>query len=281
MNIGDALAQAAADLAEHDVPDARRDAALLVSFATGRDKAFLIAHPESPLTPEQLSNLKGLVERRCSREPLQYILGRQEFFGLEFEVTKDVLIPRPETEILVEKAIGFLSSRSNPQFCEIGIGSGCISISILHALKTATAVGAEISTAAAEVAQRNAARHDVSDRLTMITSNVFESIAVQEFDMVVSNPPYVPEPILATLQPEVRHYEPKIALTAGKMGLDVIEKLVADSPGFLGRGGALIFEMGFDQSEHVRKMIDPQIWSDVEFLFDLQGIPRILYAVKR
>jgi len=142
VNIGDAHTQAAADLAEHDVPDARRDAALLVSFAIGRDKAYLIAHPESPLTPEQLSNLKGLVERRCSREPLQYILGRQEFFGLEFEVTKGVLIPRPETEILVEKAIWFLSSRSNPQFCEIGIGSGCISISILHALKTATAVGA-------------------------------------------------------------------------------------------------------------------------------------------
>jgi len=281
VNIGDALAQAAADLAEHDVPDARKDAALLVSFATGRDKAFLIAHPESLLLPEQRSHLVNLVARRCQREPLQYILGRQEFFGLEFEVTPDVLIPRPETEVLVEKAIEILYEVPNPQSCEIGVGSGCISISILHAVKTATALAVDISPAAIEVANRNAIKHQVSDRLNIFLSDVFNSVSPQTFDLIVSNPPYVPAPVLETLQPEVRDHEPTIALTSGQLGLDIIERLVTDSPAFLRSRGALLFELGLDQSEQVRSMFDTKIWSDIEFLFDLQGIPRILYAVKR
>ena len=281
MNIGDALAQAAADLAEHDVPDARKDAALLVSFTTGRDKVFLIAHPESLLSSEQQSHLENLVSRRCQREPLQYILGRQEFFGLEFEVTPDVLIPRPETEVLVEKAIEILYEVPNPQSCEIGVGSGCISISILHAVKTATALAVDISPAAIEVANRNAIKHQVSDRLNIFLSDVFNSVSPQTFDIIVSNPPYVPAPVLETLQPEVRDHEPTIALTSGQLGLNIIERLVTDSPAFLRSCGALLFELGLDQSERVRNMFDTKIWSDIEFLFDLQGIPRILYAVKR
>ena len=208
-------------------------------------------------------------------------MGRQEFYRLEFEVTTDVLIPRPETEILVERAIKVLSDKTSPLFCEVGVGSGCISVSILHELKTASAVSSDISEKALIVARRNAEKHGVSDRLQLLISDVFESFQDVAFDAILSNPPYVPEVEFPTLQPEVRDNEPKVALTSGHDGLNVIKKLINDAPAHLTSGGMLLFEMGFDQSGKVRKLIDENIWRDIEFLSDLQGFPRILAAVKR
>lgn len=281
MNVADALEKCAKVLDENDVPNARQDAFQLVSSVTGRDKTFLIAHPEAELTDEQGSRLDTLTSRRASREPLQYIVGRQEFYRLNFEVSPDVLIPRPETEILVERAISFLASEPSPRFCEIGVGSGCISISVLHNLQHASALACDISENALSVARRNAQSNRVADRLQLINSDVFESIPYQEFDAILSNPPYVPEADFGTLQSEVRDHEPTIALTSGPDGLDVIERLINDAPSYLKSGGLLIFEVGFDQSNKVRRLIDDQMWPDIEFLPDLQGIPRILTAVKR
>ena len=281
MNIGEALERCFGELVENDVPNARQDAFQLVGFVTGRDKTYLIAHPEAMLTPEEQAGLSRLTARRASREPLQYVLGRQEFYRLTFEVSPDVLIPRPETEILVERAIGFLSNAAASRFCEIGTGSGCIAVSVLHELRQASAIGCDISAKALDVARRNAERNGVANRLQLINSDVFESLPHEKFDAVLSNPPYVPEVDVPTLQHEVRDHEPTIALTPGGDGLGVIERLIEQSPSYLKPGGLLLFEMGFNQSGKVRELIDDEVWTDVDLLPDLQGIPRILFAVKR
>lgn len=281
MNIAQAIPLATEKLNQGDVPDACRDAELLVLFVTGKDKTFLIAHPEYELTPGETAKLDALTSRRLTREPLQYILGRQEFYGLEFGVSPDVLIPRPETEILVERAIEFLRPFSDPKFCEIGIGSGCISVTILHQLKNATAIAGDVSAAALRIAKKNGERHGLLGRLKLVESNVYSNIPEHQFDAILSNPPYVPEPDLATLQPEVRDYEPQIALTSGNSGLDVIDNLVTGAPSRLKQNGALLFEMGFNQSLRVLEMFDSRLWRTVEILPDLQGIPRIAFAVKR
>ena len=281
MNIAQAVSQTTEILNQGDVPEARRDAELLVSFVVGREKTFLIAHPEYELPSDETIRLDELTRRRLTREPLQYILRRQEFYGLEFEVTPDVLIPRPETEILVERAIEFLESRNDPRFCEIGIGSGCISVTVLHQLKNSSAIAADVSTAAIRVAGKNAQRHGVLDRLTLIESDVYSNIPNTYFDAILSNPPYVPERDLTTLQPEVRDHEPQVALTGGGEGLDVISKLLTGASSRLNVGGALLFEMGFNQSSRVSEMFDRDLWQTIEILPDLQGIPRIAFAVKR
>ena len=281
MNIAEALALCTAQLNQHDVPDARRDAALLVAFAIDRDKTFLIAHPETSLTPQQTATLSDITARRSTREPLQYILGRQEFYGLEFEVTPDVLVPRPETEILVDRAIAFLSAIETPHFCEVGVGSGCISISVLYELQNASAVACDISRNALAVAGRNAEKLNVSDRLEFVVSDLFDSISDRAFDAILSNPPYVPELDFDSLQPEVRDHEPTVALTSGPDGLTVIERLIGQAPRHLKSGGMLLFEMGFNQSGKVSEMLDENVWTEIEFLPDLQGIPRILSALKR
>jgi release factor glutamine methyltransferase len=281
VNIAEAIALCNAQLNEHDVPDSGRDAVLLVAFATGRDRTFLIAHPEAAMTPHQTTMLSEIAARRSTREPLQYIIGRQEFYGLEFEVTPDVLIPRPETEILVEHAIAFLSPIAAPRFCEIGVGSGCISISVLHELQNASAVAGDISRNALAVAGRNAAKHGVTGRLELIVSDLFDSVPAKAFDAILSNPPYVPELDFDSLQPEVRDHEPTIALTSGTDGLRAIERLINQAPEHLRPGGMLLFEMGFNQSGKVSEMLDEDVWTEIEFLPDLQGIPRILSALKR
>jgi release factor glutamine methyltransferase len=281
VNIAQAILQTAAKLADADVPDARRDAELLVSFVTGRDKTSIIAHPEYELSSDSGKLLDELTDRRLTREPLQYILGHQEFYGLEFAVTPDVLIPRPETEILVERAIEFLKSRSQPTFCEIGVGSGCISVSVLHNIRTAKATAADISTKAINIARANAVKHAVDDRIEFVESDVYSNIPATLFDAILSNPPYVPEIDLESLQPEVRDYEPHLALTSRELGLDVITRLVNGATHHLKPGGVLIFEMGFNQSPTVSQMFDLAVWESFGILPDSQGIPRIAVAVKR
>jgi release factor glutamine methyltransferase len=281
VNIAQAILQIKETLNQGDVPDARRDAELLVSFVAGKNKTFIVAHPEHELSADETSRLDNLTSRRLAREPLQYILGRQEFYGLEFDVTPDVLIPRPETEILVERAVEFLKPRGNHRFCEIGIGSGCISISVLYQLKNVTAIAGDVSKAALTVSERNAQKHGVRDRIQLIESDVYSNIPNMYFDAILSNPPYVPERDLTTLQPEVRDHEPQVALTSGAQGLDVIHKLVSGASSRLNDGGALIFEMGFNQSPLVSELFDRHLWQSIEILPDLQGIPRIAFAVKR
>jgi release factor glutamine methyltransferase len=280
MNIGDALQNAAETLKASDVPDPAREARSLLSFVLQRDTAFLIAHPEVELTADRKLLFQSCVRRRAGHEPFQYITGRQEFFGLDFLITPDVLIPRPETEVLVEAAIDILANVEAANICEIGVGSGCISIAILKNVPGAQGVGVDISEAALAVARRNAEMHGVAGRLALQKGDVFDGVS-GSFDLIVSNPPYVPAADIGTLQTEVREFEPHLALDGGDDGLDIVRKIIRDSPGHLKPGGTLLMEIGFDQSPKVRDLFDQTLWYEPDFLPDLQGIPRIVKAVLR
>lgn len=281
MTIAEALTEAAAILSIADVPDARRDADSLLRIAIRRDKAFVIAHPEYTMRQDELERFREFVERRASREPLQYIAGVTEFYGLDFEVTPDVLIPRPETELIVEKGIEFLKSLNDPIFCEIGVGSGCIAVSILANVKNAKAIAGDVSKKALTVAARNAEKHRVADRLELKTSNIFDTIPKIEFDLIVSNPPYVPKKDVETLQAEVGLFEPHIALSDGSDGLSIIRNIVKRSPERLRSGGLLLMEIGFDQAKAVENMFGTDEWQSVKIEEDLQSIPRMVNAVRK
>ena len=281
MTIAEALAEASVILEIGNVPDARRDADTLLRHAISRDKAFVIAHPEYTLRQDEVERFREFIERRAGREPLQYIVGHTEFYGLDFDLTPDVLIPRPETELIVTKAIEALGNKVDPRFCEIGIGSGCIAVSILANIKNATALGCDVSEASLAIARRNANKHDVDARLKLQISDVFDEITENDFDVIVSNPPYVPKPDLDTLQIEVGRFEPHIALSDGSDGLSIISRIILDAPQYLVRQGSLLMEIGFDQATRVTNMFDRAVWASIEIEPDLQGIPRMVNAVRK
>jgi len=191
-----------------------------------------------------------------------------------------VLIPRPETELLVEAALEVVKGISAPLICDIGTGSGCIAVTLLCERSDAQAVAVDISEPALSVAEQNAHRHGVSDRITLRISDCFQGLEPTSFDLVVSNPPYVSASALPGLQREVRDHEPLVALSPGADGLSVIRRLLRDGPAFLNPNGHLIMEIGFDQGETVQTLIDPEQWRPVEIRPDLQGIPRILVVQK-
>jgi len=281
MKIGFLLREASHVLQGAGVPEARREAGSLLSFITGKDRTFLISHAEDELHEQSLDQFREAVERRAAGEPLQYITGVQDFFGREFRVTPDVLIPRPETELLVEAALELLDA--TPIICDVGTGSGCIAVTLLCEIGSAHAVALDKSPAALEVAKLNAGNLSVAERAVFLVSDCFESLDSREyqFDLVASNPPYVPADVIAGLQREVRDHEPLLALSAGADGLSIIRRLLQDAPAFLKQGGHMIMEIGFDQGEKVQSLIDESVWRLLELRPDLQGIPRIVVLQRR
>lgn len=280
MNISETLKRSAKILEQNGIAEPRREANSLLAFFLQKDKVFLIAHSGYELTPDEEKQFSTILERRANREPFQHITGKQEFYGLDFFVSKDVLIPRPETEIIVENAIEILRETKDPRICEIGIGSGCISVSILHENANAKAFSFDISENALQIAEKNARFHGVFDRIFLEKSDVFENIKDKDFDLIVSNPPYIPQSDFDDLQPEVRDFDPQIALTDGKDGLSIIAKIIERSPDFLKPKGHILIEIGIDQANSVKKMFSPEIWQSVEFISDLQNIPRTVRARK-
>jgi len=279
--IGEILKEAASELDNAGVPDARREAGSLLSFILDRDRTFLISHAENSVDENSLVRLREFVDRRAAGEPLQYITGVQDFYGREFRVTPDVLIPRPETELLVEAALLIVGDTA-PSVCDVGTGSGCIAVTLLCEIVNARAVAIDKSPAALEIAKINAQTHSVADRTLFVVSDCFDSLDSRdyEFDLIVSNPPYVAERALAGLQREVRDHEPLIALSPGGDGLSVIRRLIDDGPAFAKPNGHLIMEIGFDQGEAVENLVRDSAWSLREIRPDLQGIPRIVVLQK-
>ena len=282
ISIAEAIKEATRVLNDAGVPEARREAGSLLSFVLGKDRTFLISHAEDDVSDDLLRRFQEGVERRAGGEPLQYITGVQDFFGREFRVTPDVLIPRPETELLVEAAIERVRDNAEPFICDVGTGSGCIAITLLCELRNARAVAVDVSQAALEVAKLNAGSHSVLDRIEFAISDCFEALDAGKyrFDLVVSNPPYVSAEMMTGLQREVRDHEPLVALSPGADGLSVIRRLLVEAPEFLKDEGHLLMEIGFDQSEAVKELIDASVWSVLEIRPDLQGIPRIVILRK-
>lgn len=277
ISIAEALRQAGKALLAAGVPDGRKEAASLLADVIQRDRTFLISHSEELLSSKQLSRFHQFISRRTAGEPLQYITGVQDFFGRSFRVTPDVLIPRPETELLVEAALELIRARENAFICDVGTGSGCIAISLACELRNLRAIAVDLSAPALEVARSNAITHRVDQQIEFRQSDCFTAIKPDEkFDLVVSNPPYVAANAVSGLQREVKDHEPLIALSPGGDGLAVIKQLLTESLDLLKERGHLLIEIGFDQSEAVSNLLDPCAWKLLQILPDLQGIPRIV-----
>ncbi len=277
-NIFEHLNNAAKILQSSGIEQPRREAASLLAFALKKDKTFLISHPEYKLSNVEEKRFRRFLKRRALREPFQYITGKQEFYGLDFLVTPDVLIPRPETELIVENAVEILRGKEHARFCEVGVGSGCISVSILHEIKSASAIGFDISGKALKIAKKNAVVHRVLERLELKISDVFEKLRDEKFDLIVSNPPYVSSEDIKNLQAEVRDFEPLMALTDDGDGVSIIERIITGAPTFLNNNGFLLLEIGIAQGSRVSVMFSPQIWKDIDIFPDLQGIARMVKA---
>ncbi len=266
---------------------ARESVDILLAAALGRDRAFLHAHPEHHLNPGELARFAEYMDRRLRGEPAQYILGRQEFYGRDFEVTPAVLIPRPETELLVtaalEKAAAPRLSSAPLRIVDAGTGSGCIAVTLALELaargQTASIFATDISPAALAVAETNARRWRAA--VAFQSGDWLEAWRGQagQFDLIVSNPPYIPESELPGLQREVREFEPRVALAAGETGLECYARLLPAALRLLVPGGWLLLEMGYRSAEGVRGWFAD--WAEVETRCDLQGWPRVLLAQKK
>ena len=298
---------------------ARQDAETLLLHTLGKNKAWLLAHRDDTLADEQAARFHRLIERRQAGEPIQYITGQQEFYGLPFRVTPDVLIPRPETEHLVEKAlelaatlnssvtghdfnhderIGSVSghdfSRAEsipekggalapansgfPRILDVGTGSGAIAIALAHHLPQAQITAVDISAGALQIARENALSNAVADRIRFIESDLLASVEFEKFEVVVSNPPYVPAADRDSLSIEVRNHEPALALFAGEDGLDIYRRLIPHAFAALESGGYLLMEIGYGQSAAVGELLIQTGFEKIEFVPDLQGIPRVACA---
>ncbi len=264
---------------------ARRDAETLLLDLLAQPRAWLLAHAEASLTPEVQGAFAGRVARRAAHEPLQYITGRQEFFGLDLRVAPGVLIPRPETELLVEATLHWATANVQPtlRVADVGTGSGAIALALAAHLPHAEIVALDLSATALAIAKGNAARLGLADRLTFFESDLLAALLPEletglRLDVVVSNPPYVPDSDAPTLPPEVRDFEPHTALFAGPDGLAVYRRLIPQANAALRPGGLLALEFGYGQREGLADLLQP--WDDVRFLDDLSGIPRVALAIR-
>lgn len=266
------VAGAAARFAAAGIVSARLDAELLLGSVVGWTRAQLAARRDEKMLPAVAACFEELVSRRERREPVAYILGRREFFGREFRVTPDVLIPRPETETVVEALLGRLSR--NADVLDIGTGSGAIAVTVAAERPDVRVTATDISQAALEIAAANAAAAGVSARVRFLKADLFPVVAGFRFGAIVSNPPYIAEG--ADLPPQVANYEPHLALFGGRDGLGIIRRIFLGARSLLVPGGLLVMEIGEDQGKQVRELAFPAGYGSVEILPDLSGADRMV-----
>ena len=318
QSVRGALRDGIAQLERAQVPSAALAAELLLMHALDRDRTWIYAHPERELEPAAREQYFSLIASRASGVPTQHLTGHQEFWGLDCEVTPDVLIPRPETEHVIEVALdrlvaqasacGVLSrqdqSAAQDDHCptrrenefriaDVGTGSGCIAIALAHELPAAQIVATDISEAALAVARRNAARHNVADRIRFVECDLLEPFLQspvclrkhagqasqsQQFDLIASNPPYIARRDAATLPREVREHEPAAALFGGETGTEMYEPLIAQAAALLKPSGILVLELGHDSAQHVSRLLRAPEWDNVVITNDLAGIARVASA---
>jgi len=270
----DALSAAVSRLTAAGVPSPRLNAELLLMFTLSCDRAYLHAHPERELTADEQSRYDRVLAERSRGVPAQYITGHQEFWGMDFLVSPAVLIPRPETEHVIETVQDMAKGFDQPKIADVGTGSGCIALALAKELPAAEIHAIDISPEALEVARANAARHQFADRLQFHQADLLAGLPTGGFDFVVSNPPYVGESEQDEVQLEVRKFEPRQAVFAGPTGLEVIERLIPQAQAALKPGGWLVMEISGTIAGGARRLVED--WVESRITNDLQEIPRVL-----
>ena len=276
-----AIDTASRRLATAGIDSSRLDAELLLAAAAGVPREAAMTG-SLDLTPKILKNFDGLVARREKREPVAYIVGHKEFYSLDFEVNPAVLIPRPETEFVVGAALEFLADKPDARVLDIGTGSGAIAIAIAVNAPRARVTALDISADAIAVASRNARRHRAEERVTIRRADCFDVLdggaALEHFELIVSNPPYLDEAEIAALEPEVRGFEPRVALSSGSGGLDILRRIASGSLAHLVRNGDLIMEVGMGQAAAVAELVEDAGVGAVAVINDFAGHPRVVRA---
>jgi release factor glutamine methyltransferase len=302
VQLKQALASAVERLDSADVGSPRMNAEVLLMFILGADRAYLYAHSERELTPEEAMRYEDALAQRATGMPSQYITGHQEFWGLDFVVSPAVLIPRPETEHLVEAVLELARGVEHPKLVDVGAGSGCVALALAHELPDAEVYAVELSAEALEIARANAVRLQLEKRVQFLRCNVLDPVLdespsvipsgnfsmsrgpgfseFRDFDFVVSNPPYVAFSEADKVQKSVQEFEPRMAVFAGPNGTDVIVPLIMQAHRTLKPGGWLALEIGYSMRDEVVSLLSPTMWDDIRVVPDLQGIPRVVAAKK-
>lgn len=249
MKVGEVFLNTKKTLQASNIESFSIDALILISFVSGFCKEEII-FSDKELNANQLSLLEECLKRRCNKEPISHIINHREFYGLDFFVDKNVLDPRPDSEILVEMAIEKIDNK-NVKILEIGVGSGCLSIAILKNCKNSSAFGVDLSKNALEICNKNIKSHKLEDRFKTNLSDLFNQIPKQKFDVIISNPPYIKTSDIEKLQDEVKIHEPRSALDGGEDGLEFYRQIAKNAPEFLNKNGLIIVEIGFDQKNEV------------------------------
>jgi release factor glutamine methyltransferase len=286
LTIIEAIHKAAHGFSTAGITNARLDAEVLLAHIIRKDRVWLITHRDDTLDEKDRRDFDEALRRRAQREPLQYIIGNQEFWGLEFKVTPDVLIPRPETELIIEAALEIAQDRNQQvRIIDLCTGSGCVAVSLAKELTSAHVIATDASGRALAVARENARTHGVANRIRYLEGDLFGPLEELDLrgrvDIMVSNPPYIPAGDLNSLQPEVKDHEPLMALIAGPDGTEMAKRIIQTAPEYLKKNGALIMEMGLGQAEALTRMAETTgAYDKPGILKDLAGIERVIVAKK-
>ncbi|MFZ3065812.1 MAG: peptide chain release factor N(5)-glutamine methyltransferase [Nitrospirota bacterium] len=286
-----ALTWAEAYLKGFNIPNAKIDAEYLLSHILKCKRQELYLNPDTQLINQDINTFKGFIQRRSKREPLQYIIGEEEFRGLAFKVTRDVLIPRPETELLVEEAVKIIERQrakgkgQKTNVIDLCTGSGCIAVSIAKEIDNCKVYATDISEKALAVAKESAKRHSVEDRITFLQGSFLEPLKDKglesKIDIMLSNPPYVSKKDMEKLQPEIKEYEPPLALYGGEDGLDSYRTIIPEALTYLENGGYLILEIGYGQAKGVKELFAQYpAYGKIKIINDLSEIERVVKARK-
>ena len=281
MKISEALLLGRDSLEKMGVSSSKLDSLILLAYALSFSKEQIIFNQSYVLDQTQQDLFWNLIKRRSSYEPVSHIIGKREFYGRDFIVNKDVLDPRPDSESLIELVIkNFPNKNNNLNILEIGCGSGCLIITLLKELENSKAIALDISKSALETCQKNIIFHEIEDRIKLLQSDLFEIFIsmniIRKFDLIISNPPYIESAEINNLQPEVRIFEPRIALDGGLDGLDFYRKIAINSQKFLNKNGKIIVEIGFGQSNKIKEIFAVNNFQFIESKFDLGGVERVL-----
>ena len=280
------LSWAAEYLADRGIDSSRLCAEFLLAHIVGLNRIDLYTHFDRPVSEQEFKNLQDLSRRAGQNEPVAYLLGKTEFYSLDFHITPACMIPRPETELLVERAIEFLRTRTATQYvCDLCTGCGCIAVAIARNVTNAKIIATDISDAALNVAAKNVEKYKLQDRIKLLCGYLYEPLVPQldaeKFDLIVCNPPYVSTAEYEALESNVKDYEPKLALFAGEKGLDIYRRIIDKAEQFMKAKAAMMLEIGFAQGEAVRKLLEQTgAFGEIKIEKDLHDNDRIVTAVK-